>query len=119
MPGAQFWDIWDKVPFGFTIWYHRPLGVMVLGLGYRSGVPWNESEYSNPEFDELLTKAEGTLDVDKRREIMGRLEQIMYEDGPITQPFWKSVVTFYDEKVKGAAAHPTNYIFAEQMAIES
>ena len=119
MPGSQFWDIWDKVPFGFTIWYHRPLGVMVLGLGYRSGVPWNESEFSNPEFDRLLTQAEGTLDVDERRKIMGQLEEIMYEDGPITQPFWKSVVTFYDERVKGAGAHPTNYIFAEQLAIES
>jgi peptide/nickel transport system substrate-binding protein len=118
MPGAQFWDIWDKVPFGFTIWYHRPLGVMVLGLGYRSGVPWNESEFSNKEFDELLTQAEGTLDVEKRRAIMGKLEMIMYEDGPITQPFWKSVVTFYDEKVLGAGAHPTNYIFAEQLALD-
>ena len=28
LPGAQFWDVWDKVPFGYTIWYHRPLGVM-------------------------------------------------------------------------------------------
>ena len=119
MPGSQFWDIWDKVPFGFTIWYHRPLGVMVLGLGYRSGVPWNESEFSNKEFDELLAQAEGTLDVEDRRKIMGKLEKIMYEEGPITQPFWKSVVTFYDKRVKGAGAHPTNYIFAEGLALES
>ncbi len=118
MPGSQFWDIWDKVPFGFTIWYHRPLGVMVLGLGYRSGVPWNESEFANKEFDELLAQAEGTLDIEARREIMGKLERIMYEDGPITQPFWKSVVTFYDKKVLGAGAHPTNYIFAEQLALD-
>lgn len=40
MPGAQFWEIWDKTPFGMTSWTHRPLGVMVLGLAYRSGVPW-------------------------------------------------------------------------------
>lgn len=118
MPGSQFWDIWDKVPFGFTIWYHRPLGVMVLGLGYRTGVPWNESEFANKEFDQLLTKAEGTLDVDARRELMGKLESIMYEDGPITQPFWKAVVAFYDKKVLGAGAHPTNYIFAEQLALD-
>ncbi|NIR99343.1 MAG: ABC transporter substrate-binding protein, partial [Gammaproteobacteria bacterium] len=42
MPGAQYWEVWDKTPFGFTGWTHRPLGVMVLNLGYRSGVPWNE-----------------------------------------------------------------------------
>jgi peptide/nickel transport system substrate-binding protein len=34
LPGAQYWEIWDKEtnPFAFTAWTHRPLGVMVLGL---------------------------------------------------------------------------------------
>lgn len=119
MPGAQFWDVWDKVPFGYTIWYHRPLGVMVLGLAYRTGVPWNESSYSNEEFDRLLTKAEGILDVDKRREVMAQLEQILQEDGPIVQPFWRSLFTFYDKRVRGFRMHPTNYIFGQELGIEA
>ena len=32
-------------------------------------MPWNESSYDNPEFDSLLTKAEGILDVEARRKI--------------------------------------------------
>lgn len=119
MPSSQFWEIWDKVPFGFTSWTHRPLGFMVLGLAYRSGVPWNESHYANPEFDKLLTKAEGTLDIDTRREIVGQLEKIMQEDGPIAQPLWRSVYTGYDKRVKGFELHPTYYIFGEELAIES
>lgn len=119
MPGAQYWDVWDKVPFGFTIWYHRPLGVMVLGLGYRSGVPWNESGYSNAEFDTLLAEAEGTLDLEKRRALIAKIEKILQEDGPIVQPFWRSVFTFMDAKVKGFEMHPTNYIFGENLAVES
>ncbi len=118
-PSAQYWETWDKVPFGFTSWTHRPLGVMVLGLAYRSGVPWNESSYSNPEFDRLLTKAEGILDVDKRREIMCQLETIMQEDGPIVQPLWRSVFTAYDKRVKGFKMHPTSYIFGNELALES
>ncbi|MFQ5783253.1 MAG: ABC transporter substrate-binding protein [Alphaproteobacteria bacterium] len=116
-PGAQYWETWDKVPFGFTGWTHRPLGVMVLGLAYRSGVPWNESSYSNPEFDRLLTKAEGILDVDKRREVMAELETIMQEDGPIVQPLWRSVFTAMDKRVKGFRMHPTSYIFADELAL--
>ena len=42
LPSAKFWEVWDKVPFGFTEWTHRPLGFMVLALAYRTGVPWNE-----------------------------------------------------------------------------
>ncbi len=119
LPSAQFWDVWDKVPFGFTSWTHRPLGFMVLGLAYRSGVPWNESHYANPEFDALLTKAEGTLDVDERREIIGQLEQIMQEDGPMVQPLWRSLYTVYDKRVKGFRLHPTSYIFGQELGIES
>jgi peptide/nickel transport system substrate-binding protein len=117
LPSAKFWEVWTEVPFGFTEWTHRPLGFMVLALAYRTGVPWNESHYTNAKFDELLTKAEGTLDVDKRREIIGELESIMLEDGPITQPLWRSVYAAYDKRVQGFQIHPTLYLFGETMAI--
>ena len=119
MPSNKFWEVWDKVPFGFTVWTHRPLGFMVLALAYRTGVPWNESAYSNAKFDELLSKAEGTLDIEARREILGELEKIMQEDGPIAQPLWRSVYVAYDKRVKGFAVHPTYYIFGETLAVEA
>jgi peptide/nickel transport system substrate-binding protein len=119
MPGAQFWEVWDKVPFGMTNWTHRPLGIMVLALAYRTGVPWNESNYSNTRFDALLSKAEGIVDVEERREVMAEIEALMQEDGPIIQPVWRSVFTAYDKRVKGFEMHPTSYIFAEQLAIEA
>jgi len=119
MPSTQYWEVWTKVPFGFTTWAHRPLGVMSLALAYRTGVPWNESKYSNPEFDRLLTQAEGTLDVNSRREIMARLEAILQEDGPIVQPVWRAIFTFHDKRVLGFQPHPTLYIFANQLALQS
>jgi peptide/nickel transport system substrate-binding protein len=118
MPAASYWSIWTKVPFGFTSWTHRPLGVMTYSLAYRTGAPWNEASYSNPEFDKLLTEAEGLLDVEKRRSVMAKLEKIMQDDGPIVQPLWRSIQTAYDERVKGFNMHPTQYIFAEELAVE-
>jgi peptide/nickel transport system substrate-binding protein len=117
MPSAKYWDIWTTVPFGFTNWAHRPLGFMVLGLAYRTGVPWNEAGYSNARFDETLTKAEGTLDVKARAELIGELEKIMQEDGPIIQPLWRNIFAAYDKKVVGFSMHPTAYIFGETLAI--
>ena len=119
VPGAAYWDVWTKVPIGTTIWSHRPLGVMCLGLAYRTGVPWNESSYSNKEFDELLAKAEGTLDLTKRKETVAKLEAIMQEDGPIVQPVWRSIFTFMDKRVKGFSMHPTNYMFAWKMTLDA
>jgi peptide/nickel transport system substrate-binding protein len=117
MPSTQYWEVWTKVPFGFTTWAHRPLGVMSLSLAYRTGVPWNESKYSNAEFDRLLTMAEGTLDVTARRELMARLETILQDDGPIVQPVWRAIFTFHDKRVQGFRPHPTLYIFGHQLAI--
>lgn len=119
LPSSKYWDVWDKVPFGFTSWVHRPLGFMVLGLAYRTGVPWNESGYSNAEFDEILTQAEGTLDLEARRELIGKLETIMQEDGPIIQPLWRKMFQPMDKKVKGYSMHPTRYYFMEEYAVES
>jgi peptide/nickel transport system substrate-binding protein len=117
MPSTQYWEVWTKVPFGFTTWAHRPLGIMTLALAYRTGVPWNESKYSNREFDGLLTEAEGMLDVNRRREVVSRLEAILQDDGPIIQPVWRALFTFHDKRVQGFKMHPTGYIFGHQLAI--
>ncbi len=119
LPSADFWDVWDKVPFGFTSWTHRPLGFMALGLAYRTGVPWNESRYANPEFDAILTEAEGTIDLEERRALMKKLEIIMQEDGPIAQPIWRSVYSAWSDKVIGFSHHPTSYIFGNTLGISA
>ncbi|MFQ5773590.1 MAG: ABC transporter substrate-binding protein [Kiloniellaceae bacterium] len=109
MPSAQYWEVWDKAPFSFTAWTHRPLGVMVLNLAYRTGVPWNEADYSNPEFDKALDVASALLDVEERRKAMYTCEKILQDDAIIAQPLWRAVFTAADKRVKGFHKHPTNY----------
>ena len=115
MPSAQYWDVWTKVPFGFTTWAHRPLGTMVLGLAYRTGAAWNESNWSNAEFDKLITEAEGYLDMAKRKGVMEKLEKIMLDDGPAVIPVWRAVFNYSDKKIKGYKIHPSIYIEAKEM----
>jgi ABC-type transport system substrate-binding protein len=109
MPNTQYWEIWDKTDFGFTGWTHRPLGVMVLNLAYRSGVPWNETHYHNPEFDRVLDQASATLDVDKRRSYMAQLERMLQDDAVIAQPLWRSVFAASTAHVHNYKLHPTLY----------
>lgn len=109
LPNAQYWEIWNKSPFGFTAWTHRPLGVMVLNLAYRSGVPWNESHYSNPEFDRVLDQASATLPVAERRKLMARLQHMLQRDAVIAQPLWRSVFAASNDRVQGYELHPTAY----------
>ncbi len=109
MPSARYWEVWDKADFGFTAWAHRPLGTMVLNMGYRSGVPWNESHYNNPEFDKLLDVANATLDLDQRRNHMARLQKMLQADAVIAQPFWHPVFAAGNKRVQGYKIHPSLY----------
>ena len=117
MPGAEYWNVWTKVPFGCTNWQHRPIGVMLLNLAYRAGVPWNETGYANPEFDKLLNQAGGILDAKERSAVMQKLQEILQNDGPMAQPIFAESFTFMDKKVQGFNMHPSYYVFGNQLAI--
>ena len=119
LPSAQFWDVWDKFPIGYVAWGHRPLGFMVLSLGFRSGVPWNPTGFADQEFDSLLDQAEATLDLETRKAVMAEIEKVMQERGPIAQPIWQDVISAADKRVKGFRMHPASFIFGEELAIES
>ncbi|HEY84824.1 MAG TPA: ABC transporter substrate-binding protein [Chloroflexi bacterium] len=109
-PGG-YWDRWTEVDLGITSWSHRPLDTMVLPLAYteESIGAWNETRWFDKEFETLLHEAEATLDVEKRRSIMCKIEDIMQERGPIGNPFWKSIWNITNSKFKNVQAHPTAY----------
>ena len=108
MPGGTYWDRWLVTPFGFTSWTHRALGVQVLNLAYRTGVAWNETAYSNPEFDKLLDEAGAILDPNERRKVMEKLETILQNDAIIIQPFWRSEFITARDNVHNIYCHVAN-----------
>lgn len=118
MPSSKFWDIWDKTPLGLTAWTHRPLGTMVLSLAYRSGVPWNESAYSNPKFDAALNEAEALVDAKERSAKMAEVQGILQEDAVMVQPVWQPKFFVAHNKLKGLKAHPTQYHQFNQVWID-
>lgn len=108
---SGYWDRWTEVDLGITSWTHRPLDTMVLPLAYiEEGIgAWNETRWTDDEFETLLREAEGTLDVEARREIMCQIEDIMQERGPIGNSYWKNVWNITRKEFKNIKAHPTAY----------
>lgn len=107
LPGSTFWNDWAKYPLSITEWNHRPLGVQVLALAYRSGEAWNEAAYSNPDFDAKLNAAMSIADADARREIMAEIEKIMQDDAVIIQPYWRSLYRHSRPGLVGTDMHPS------------
>ncbi|WP_095589718.1 ABC transporter substrate-binding protein [Actibacterium ureilyticum] len=107
LPGSTFWNDWTKYPFSSTNWNHRPLGVQIHALAYRSGEAWNEFGWSNPEFDALLDEALAIADADKRREVMAKMEALIQEEGVTIQPYWRSLYRHMREGLVGTDMHIT------------
>jgi peptide/nickel transport system substrate-binding protein len=109
VPSARFWQIWTKVPFGLTYWAHRPLGVMALDLGYRSGADWNESGFSDPDFDAMLARAMALADPVQRSAPTAICEKILQEACIMVQPFWVDALSIAADRVQNFRAHPTGH----------
>lgn len=115
-----YWDRWTEVNFGITTWGHRSLGTMVLSLAYTAdeqGVhaPWNETRWTDEEFADLLRQAEATLDVEARRELMSRIEDIMQERGPIGNSYWRNTWAVARSEFQNVSAHPANFDFLSEV----
>ena len=105
LPGSTFWNDWVNYPFSSTNWNHRPLGTQIIALAYRTGEAWNESGMANAELDSLLAEANSIADVDARREVMGKMQAIMVEEGVTIQPYWRSLYRHNKPGVVGTDMH--------------
>ena len=119
MPGSNFWKDWLKYPFSITNWNMRPLGVQVYSLVYRTGVKWNESAFSDAEFDRLVDEAIATPDVAKRKELVGQAQRILQDGGAIVQPYWRSLFCHHTPNVHGYYKHQTGEVHLDDVWMSS
>ena len=105
LPGSSFWKDWTSFPLSSTNWAHRPLGIQTLNLAYRSGETWNESGFSNQEFDLLLAKASSIADAVKRRQVMRELQLMLIHEGVMMQPYWRIISRHHDPRLNGVDMH--------------
>ena len=124
MPTSQYWKEWTEVELGITPWMHRPIGTMIPNLGYIADdegkpVPWNETRWVDEEFSRLIKEANGTLDVDERRRIFCKLEDIQMKRGSIGIPYWRNQWFVTRKKVQNVKGHPSVYILFNEVWIKS
>jgi len=117
IPPAEYWSVWDKTPFGLTYWSHRPLGVMLYDLAYRSGSVWNESRFASPGFDQALDAAMAIIDPLKRSVEMRRAETILRDQAVIVQPYWPEKFSAVSDRVIGHRVHPSDYFRMDKVGL--
>lgn len=105
IPESSFWNDWTKYPLAVTNWNARPLGIQTYALAYKTDTAWNETGFSDPEFDRKIDQANAIADADKRRDLMKELQVALRQSGIIVQPYWRKLFCHMSERLNGYQMH--------------
>lgn len=99
-PNDGYWsNVWRKKDFCMAYWSGRPTEDWMFSSAYQTGASWNDSNWSNPRFDELLVRARVELDESKRRGLYRELQAIVRDDGGVVIPMFANDVIAHRENV--------------------
>jgi peptide/nickel transport system substrate-binding protein len=99
-PADGYWsNVWLKKPFCASYFSGRATEDWMFATAYEAGVPWNDSQWDEPRFQELLLLARAELDSNKRREMYFEMQQILRDDGGVIIPMFANYVQALSTKV--------------------
>ena len=92
---------WLDVDLGITGWGSRPIPQFYLDVMLISDAKWNESHYSDAEFDQLAAVAGTTLNEAERVQAYKDIQRIMIERGPILIPYFFAQLGAISDQFEG------------------
>jgi peptide/nickel transport system substrate-binding protein len=78
-------------------WGSDPDPNLLLSVYTTDEIPngYNETGYSNPELDELFVQQSRELDIDRRRELVWQMQEIVHEDVVYIIPYYQQAIQAY------------------------
>jgi peptide/nickel transport system substrate-binding protein len=97
---------WLTVDFGITEWGARATPNAYFNAAYVTGAAYNESHWSDPEFDKVVAQINSELDRAKRIAFYKQAQQMLIERGPVIVPFFETAAAGTSAKVSGITLAP-------------
>lgn len=108
-PNDGYWsNVWLKKPWCFCYWNGRTTVDAMLTTAYVGGAAWNDTFWTNADFDKMLAAARSELDDKKRAEMYAELQNLLAEDGGAIVLMFNNFVNVHAKKVAHGAISP-NY----------
>ncbi len=106
-PSDGYWSsVWMKFPFHMSGWSAKPTSGIMLGICNKSDAPWNEGQWKNEKFDQLLVASQSETDYAKRKALYCDMQQLIYDTGGTIIPSFSNLIDGISEKVKGLIPVP-------------
>jgi peptide/nickel transport system substrate-binding protein len=84
--------IWMKKPWCMVQWGGRPVPDMMYSVSYIKDAPWNDTNFHNERFEELLFMGRAELNNDVRAEIYREMAMILRDQGGTVLPMYLNTV---------------------------
>lgn len=99
-PNDGYWsNVWNKKPWCASYWGGYTTEDTMLTTGYAAGAAWNDTQWDNPKFDQLLVAARAELDEAKRADMYRDMQIMLRDDGGVIAPMFATAVTARNDKV--------------------
>jgi peptide/nickel transport system substrate-binding protein len=96
--GDQSWLVAD---FGITDWGTRATPVTYFKIAYASDAQWNESHWSDAQFDEITRRIDREMDKARRVDLYKQAQQILIDRGPAIVPYFEKAVAGLSANLQG------------------
>ena len=99
-PDDGYWsNVWLKKSWCACYWSGRATEDWMFSTAYELGVPWNDTNWENARFQELLLTARAELDAAKRRDMYGEMQMLMSSEGGTVVPMYANYVDAHSTKL--------------------
>ncbi|MEM7426274.1 MAG: ABC transporter substrate-binding protein [Pseudomonadota bacterium] len=102
VPNDGYWGaVWMKKPMNVSSWNMRPSANIMMTLAYKGDAPWNETQWKNDRFDQLLAMARAELDASKRAEMNCEAQKLCAEGSGSLIPTHRAYIDAKAKNIKG------------------
>lgn len=103
---------WLEADFGITDWATRATPVTYFNLNFVTKGPWNETKWSDPEFDKIVAQINVEMDRQKRADLYRQAQQILIDRGP-------GIVPYLEKSLIGISSQLKGYVLAQPASVSS
>lgn len=105
VPRDTYWsNIWKKKEWVLSYWDGQASPFHNFYSAYSSDSKWNETNWRNAIFDDLLNKSRVELNYEKRYQLFAQMQEIIWDKGGTVIPMFLNIVEAGKTNIRGAMA---------------
>ena len=106
-PNDGYWsNVWMKKPWGACYWGGCATENEMFTIGYSAGAAWNDTFWTDEEFEKLRVAARAELDEGKRRTMYAQMQRIVRDRGGVVVPMFANAVMARNDKLAHGKLSP-------------